>query len=75
LGNGFGGDDRLLICELLIQLRSEIPIAVDDYPLGIFVRGHHYGQPDIVVDNAQWFAASIAAARAVIPNLGRMVRW
>lgn len=76
LGNGFTSADMPLICEILIRLRTDIPITKDDYPLGMFLRGHHHNHPEHPV-NAHLAALQgppIAAARAVIPNVDQMIR-
>jgi HEPN domain-containing protein len=77
LGNGFAGADIPLICELLVHMRADIPITFDDYPLGIFVRGHHHNRPECPVNPhlAALQAPAIDAARKMIPNINKMVRW
>lgn len=42
LGNGFSGSDAGIVFELVKQLRNDIPIQTDDYPLGILLRGYHH---------------------------------
>jgi HEPN domain-containing protein len=77
LGNSFDGCDLPLICELLIHLRRDIPIIIDDYPLGMLLRGHHQNHPEYA-DSAPYVAlhaSAVAAARRVIPNIEQMVRW
>lgn len=76
-GNGFTGADVPVICGLLLQLRTDIPIVTDDYPLGMIVRGYHHKHHGIKYSPRRGAiqAPALAAARAVIPNLGQMVRW
>ena len=75
-GNGFTSADVPLIRELLIHMRTDIPITTDDYPLGMFLRGHHHHHPEHTVNPnlAAFQAPAIAAVRRVIPNADEMVR-
>jgi HEPN domain-containing protein len=76
-GNGFTTEDAPVICELLFRLRTDIPLMSDDYPLGMFVRGHHQNHPEYRV-NPSWatmHAPSLASVRKMIPQIDKMVRW
>ena len=77
LGNGFTGADVPVICELLLHLRSDIPLVKDDYPLGMFIRGHHHQHPEYAVNPnlANMQGPAITAARRMIPQIDKMVRW
>jgi HEPN domain-containing protein len=76
LGNGFTSADVPVICELLLHLRTDIPIANDDYPLGMLIRGHHHQHPESAVNPnlAAMQAPAVAAARRIIPQIEQMVR-
>ena len=76
-GNGFTSADIPVICEVLLRLRTDIPLVKDDYPLGMFVRGHHHGHPEHAVNSnlAAMQAPALAAARRMIPNIEQMIRW
>jgi len=76
LGNGFTSADVPLICDLWIHLRTDIPIVIDDYPLGMIVRGHHHNHPEH--RNDAWMMMhrpAIVAARATVTQIEKMVRW
>jgi len=74
--NGFTSADIPMMCDLLLHLRNDIPITVDDYPLGIFIRGYHHNHPEIAVNAVLLSIQSpaVSAARAVIPQLSQMIR-
>lgn len=77
LGNGFTSADVPIMVGLMHHLRNNIPIVRDDYPLGMLVRGYHHLHPEHPV-NPNWarmHARAVAAARAIWPNLDKMVRW
>jgi len=76
LGNGFSSDDVPLFAEIVHRLRSDIPIAIDDYPLGMLVRGYHHKHPETKTNESHECTQSgpLAAAMALIPQLSGMVR-
>jgi hypothetical protein len=77
LGNGFTSADVPFICELFLHLRTDIPLAKDDYPLGMFIRGHHHLHPEHTVNPnlAAMQAPAVGAVRQLIPKIENMVRW
>jgi HEPN domain-containing protein len=77
LGNGFTSADVPVMVSFMHRLRNDIPIVLDDYSLGILVRGHHHNHPEHVV-NQHWAALqapALNAARRIIPNIDKMIRW
>jgi hypothetical protein len=76
-GNGFTSADVPVLLGLIEHLRTDIPITLDDYPLGILVRGFHQGRPEARAnDNMRInLAPSLVALRVLFPNLGKIVRW
>jgi len=77
LDNGFTSADVPVICDLLLHLRTDIPLLIDDYPLGMSVRGHRHHHPEHAEnpDCAAIQAPALASARTVIPQIEKMVRW
>jgi hypothetical protein len=76
LGNGFTSTDVPLLCDLIRQLRTDLPIKVDDYILGMLLRGHHHGRPESKA-KLGWddeLARCVAALRRVFPNVDAIVR-
>jgi HEPN domain-containing protein len=76
LGNGFKSTDIPLIWDLIRHLRTDIPIKVDDYLLGMVVRGHHQGQPNVVNEgiNSNFEQSKMALVR-MFPDVATIVRW
>lgn len=79
-GNGFTSSDVPLLWDLVRQLRTDLPIKVDDYILGILVRGHHHGRPETKTNsNLLYLLAEhrecLAALRRMFPEVDRIVRW
>jgi hypothetical protein len=76
LGNGFTTADVPVMVNLLHRLRNDVPLVLDDYVLGMLVRGHHQFNPQIPVNihMAQMYAPAFAAARTLFPNIETMVR-
>ncbi len=76
-GNGFSSSDVPLFWDLVRHLRTDLPIKVDDYLLGVLVRGHHHGRPEATT-NAHLLAElgeCLAALRRMFPEVDRIVRW
>jgi HEPN domain-containing protein len=76
LGNGFTSSDVPLLCDLVRHLRIDLPIKVDDYILGMLLRGHHQGHPEASA-NLQSLAQlgrCVAALRRVFPDVDTIVR-
>jgi hypothetical protein len=76
LGNGFVSSDVPLLCDLVRHLRIDIPIKVDDYILGMLLRGHHQGHPDETsanLDDAE-LERCVAALRRIFPGVDAIVR-
>jgi hypothetical protein len=76
-GNGFTGADLPLIWDMVLHLRSEIPIKIDDYPLGLFIRGHHHGHPEYQANLSMLnlIGGPLEATRLMFPELNKIVRW
>ena len=76
-GNGFNSTDLDVFTELIHRLRNDIPIHLDDYPLGMAVRGFHQAQPHHEAN--KYFLGdmtpSVAALRGFFPNVEALVRW
>ena len=73
-GNGFNTSDVPIFGSLICQLRNDIPIAVDNYKLGMEVRGHfHLGKtPDHTWSS--YSHQAVEALRKLFPNLDSFVR-
>jgi HEPN domain-containing protein len=75
-GSGFSGDDLAVFCALISHLRTDIPIQVDDYLLGILIRGFHHANPAFAV-NEYLLAqrkASVMALQQLWPDVKKIVR-
>jgi hypothetical protein len=75
LGNGFTSSDVPLLCDLVRHLRTDLPIKVDDYILGMLLRGHHHGRPEAskYPQVLAEFGGCIAALRFVFPNVDGII--
>lgn len=74
LGNGFSGEDITVIGEMCKRLRQDLPISVDNYKLGMEVRGYFHG--DRSKRDPAWRHYSheaVNALRAVLPDLKEFV--
>ncbi|HEV7674590.1 MAG TPA: HEPN domain-containing protein [Candidatus Angelobacter sp.] len=76
-GNGFTSADVPLLCDLVRKIRTDLPIKVDDYILGMLVRGHHHGRSEAGTNNylLARLSGSLAALRRTFPEVDRIVRW
>lgn len=75
LGNGFCTEDIPVIGDLCKRLRNDLPINVDNYTLGMEVRGYFHG--DRSRPDRSWRHYSheaVGALRLVLPNLEEFVR-
>lgn len=70
-GNGYSSNDTLIFEEIISHLRCDLPIIVDDYMLGIALRGSHHKHPDAPLDIGLQFAAG--ALRKVFKNADNLV--
>ncbi len=63
--------------ELVRHLRTDLPIRVDDYILGMLVRGHHQGQPNSRASGQMYamLGRPAAALRRIFPSVDDIVRW
>lgn len=61
---------------IIERLRNDLPIQVDDYPLGIALRGrfHRHGRPRVPRRQRRDTALAVAALRELLPNVDDMVR-
>jgi HEPN domain-containing protein len=75
-GNGFTTADLPLFWELIQHLRTDLPIKLDDYILGMLVRGHHHGRPELKANpySMAELGAGVAALRHVFPDVDKIVR-
>jgi HEPN domain-containing protein len=75
--SGYTGDEIPVFGELVRQLRTDLPITLDDYILGMLIRGHHQGHPGAraVGELYTIFGQSAAALRRIFPDVDRFVRW
>lgn len=70
LGNGFCSEDIPVIGELCKQLRNDLPISVDNYKLGMEVRGYFHGDRSHPDTTWQHYShEAVEALRGVLPNL------
>ena len=76
LGNGFTSSDVPLLCDFVRRLRTDLPIEVDDYILGMLLRGHHQGHPETSANlrSLAEFEGCVAALRRVFPDVDTIVR-
>lgn len=75
MGNGFCSVDTPVIGELCKRLRNDLPITLDNYKLGMEVRGYYHGnrlRPDGTWE--QYSHEAVAALRSVLPSLSEFVR-
>lgn len=75
MGNGFSSDDIPIVGEICQHLRKDLPIACDNYELGMKVRGYFHG--DRTKINPLWGHHSheaVQALRKVLPNIDEFVR-
>jgi hypothetical protein len=74
-GNGFTSADVPAIWDLILHLRQDIPIVLDDYPLGMVVRGHHHGKPNTVPAGDARYRNVKVALLDLFPDAKSIVRW
>ena len=75
LGNGFDGDDVDVIAAICKRLRTDLPITLDNYQLGMDVRGYDQGDRT-ALDPARAYRSldAVTALRSVVPSLSDFVR-
>ena len=74
LGNGFSSEDISVVGEICQHLRKDLPIACDNYELGMRVRGYFHG--DRAKISPAWDRHSLEAVQAlrrVLPNIEEFV--
>lgn len=77
-GNGFDSGEFLpTFWELTRQLRNDIPMPVDNYPLGIGIREHYYRQANQEINQylLQDLKEGVTALRSLFPGVNNLVRW
>ncbi len=77
LGNGFSGDDVNVVFKLVKQLRNDIPIQTDDYPLGILIRGyHHHDENKKKLENIIFLEHKkvVSKLTEIFPNICDLIR-
>ena len=75
LGNGFSSEDVTVIGDLCCRLRNDLPIKIDNYKLGMEVRGYFHG--DSTRSDRAWGNYShdgVAALRKLFPTIKTFVR-
>ena len=74
-GNGFTSEDIGVIGNLIKMLRNDIPITIDDYKLGMEVRGHYHKHK---TPDPTWRFYShepVESLRSIFPDINGFVRW
>jgi hypothetical protein len=78
-GNGFSSAETSVLQDLVLHLRNDIPIVLDDYLLGMTVRGFFHHHPDRRSDTDPGNEANrlthLAALKATFCDVEKMVRW
>jgi hypothetical protein len=76
LGNGFSGRDIPIFFDIIKNARNSLPIIIDDYPLGIYVRGHHYENVNYKINGpiADPIINSVKKIRRIFPEIDKLVR-
>jgi len=76
-GSGFTSEDAPIFMDLVFHLRNDIPIVVDDFPLGLLVRGYSQLNPHSMIHRPLGDLQRIAVAclRKLYGNLDGLVRW
>ena len=75
LGNGFSSGDIPVIGDLCKRLRNDLPITLDNYKLGIEVRGYFHGDRSRRVRSWEHYShEAVVALRSVLPSLNEFVR-
>jgi HEPN domain-containing protein len=76
-GNGFNSADLPFYWDLVAHLRTDIPIELDDYPLGMGVRAFYHRRPSLPAN--EYLLAdlngSLEAVRSLFPAVNSLVRW
>jgi hypothetical protein len=75
-GNGFTSEDVPAILDLISHLRSDLPILLDDFLLGVVLRGHHHGHPECKTNEYLMsdLAGPVSALRTLLPKVDMIVR-
>jgi hypothetical protein len=74
-GNGFSTKDFVHFEDIILHLRNDIPIKIDDYKLAIAVRRCHHKHPKIKLPEDQQEKLAIFCLKKVFPKLNKFVRW
>lgn len=76
-GSGFTHAEIPVLGDLVRHLRTDLPITLDDYILGMLIRGHHQGEPEARATGELYaiLGQSAAALRRIFPDVDRFVRW
>jgi argininosuccinate synthase len=79
LDKGFNSSELKLMQEIINNLRNDILmlIEIDDYPLGIAVRGSHFRSPNEIIQNITIIAEREKAdlLKKIFPELDKFVKW
>ena len=73
---GFSGKDIAVFFELIRQLRNDLTIEKDDYPLGILLRGYHHGDPNKTISAPQFAIQrkAVLELKEFFPDLDSLAR-
>ncbi len=76
-GSGFTVEDQPVFFELVSRLRRDINIPVDDFPLGLLVRGFPQNSPKAIIHRpiADLQRIALATLRKTFRKVDEMVRW
>jgi HEPN domain-containing protein len=75
LGNGFSGEDISVIAELCKRLRNDLPITIDNYKLGMEVRGYFHGDRSKRDHTCDYYShEAVSALRSIVPSISDFVR-
>jgi HEPN domain-containing protein len=73
--NSFSSKDFKIFEDILLYLRNDLPIHIDDYKLGIAVRGYHHQNPKKKINIDKQTQIAIACLRGIFPKLDSFVSW
>lgn len=74
---GFTADDLNPFHELIHRLRNDIPIIIDDFPLGLLVRGYSMKDPEKPLGRpiADLQRIAVAALKKTFAGVNEIIRW
>ena len=60
--------------ELVLRLRNDIELGLDDYPLAIVLRNHHFNSPENQTDIKVW-EESAKILKETFSDWRKLIRW